>query len=91
MTEIVDHSERSRFELPAEGGGVAIVSYDLGPGTIAFTHVIVPIHARGHGVAGRLTAAAIQSAAERGLKIIPACPFVKDWFEHHPELANLLA
>ena len=91
MTDITDHPERGRFELPVEGGGVAVATYELAPGTMAITHVIVPAHAEGRGVGGRLAAHAVEAARTRGLKVIPACPFVAAWFLRHPEHADLLA
>ena len=91
MPEITDHLERSRFELPVEGGGIAVAAYELAPGTMAITHVIVPAHAEGQGIGGRLAAHAIKAARQRGLKVVPVCPFVAAWFERHPEKANLLA
>jgi predicted GNAT family acetyltransferase len=91
MTQIIDHPERGRFELPVEGGDVAIAAYELGPGTMAITHVVVPAHADGKGVGGKLAAHAIEVARQRGLKVIPACPFVASWFKRNPELAALLA
>ena len=91
MPDIIDHPERSRFELAVEGGGIAIAAYELAPGTMAITHVIVPAHAEGQGIGGRLAAHTIEAARQRGLKVIPACPFVAAWFARHPELADLRA
>jgi len=91
MPEITDRPERSRFELPVEGGGIAVAAYELAPGTMAITHVIVPAHAESHGIGGRLAAHAIGAARQRGLKVVPACPFVAAYFVRHPELADLLA
>ncbi len=90
MAGITDHPERHRFELAVEGG-TAIAAYELAPGTMAITHVVVPAQAEGQGVGGRLAAHAIEAARTRGLKVIPACPFVAAYFKRHPELADLLA
>lgn len=91
MAQITDRPERSRYELPIEGGGVAVATYELSPGTMTITHVIVPTHAGGKGIGGKLAAHAIEAARERGLKIVPACPFMAAYFKHHPELTDRLA
>ena len=91
MTDPADHPERSRFELPVAGGGAAFASYELSPGTMTLTHVIVPAHAEGQGVGSKLTAYALEQARARGLKVIPACPFVAAYIDRHPEHADLLA
>ena len=41
----------------------------------------------GHGLGGRLVAAAVEDAARRGLTIVPICPFARGWLERHPDVA----
>lgn len=58
---------------------------------MTITHVVVPDAARGAGVAGRLTEHALAQARARGLRVVPACPFARDYVAQHPEHADLIA
>lgn len=89
MSEVADNPGRSRFELAVEGG-VAFASYELAPGVMTITHVVVPPQAEGKGAGSKLAAHALDAARERGLKVVPQCPFVAAYFQRHPELADLL-
>ncbi|MGL4312553.1 MAG: GNAT family N-acetyltransferase [Sphingomonas sp.] len=90
MTEICDNSALHRFEL-VEDGHLAFAEYRIEAGVITFTHTIVPPEIGGRGVASRLIAAALDSARERGLKVVPQCSFVAAFFDRHPEQRDLLA
>jgi uncharacterized protein len=47
----------------------------------------VPIELEGHGIGGKLVSAAVDYAAERGLVLVPSCPFAQSWLDHHPDAA----
>jgi predicted GNAT family acetyltransferase len=44
----------------------------------------------GQGLAGTLVEGALQDLRERGLGVIPVCPFVRTWLRRHPEYADLV-
>lgn len=46
--------------------------------------------ARGRGIGTRLVLHALEDARERGLRVVPSCPFVGEVVERHPEYADLL-
>jgi uncharacterized protein len=46
---------------------------------------------RGGGIAGRLTAGALDLARSQGIKVIPRCPYVVNYIERHPQYQDLLA
>jgi uncharacterized protein len=54
-------------------------------------HTETPESARGQGIASRLVEGALQAARARGLKVVPCCPFVKLYFDKHPQFRDLLA
>jgi len=85
------NSEASRYELFVDGVLAGFVDYRLGEGTIVMTHAEVDSSRRGQGFGNALAAGAIADAAERGLKVIPRCPFVVAYVKRHPELGELLA
>jgi len=81
---------RSRFTAYVDGG-LAVLDYKLGNGTIDLHHTEVPPSAREHGVAGRLAEAALAYARGRGLRVIATCPFVHGYLKKHPEHVDLVA
>jgi predicted GNAT family acetyltransferase len=80
----------SRFELD-EDGATAIAVYRLADGVITFTHTETPPHLRGRGIASRLIEDALEAVRAQGLKVVPRCPFVRDFIARHPEFNDLLA
>ena len=85
-----DNPERHRFEIDLGGGEFAIAEYTLPAGKIMFTHTEVPPHHEGKGIGTALIRAGLQAARERGLKVIPICPFFAAYMQKHSEVQDLL-
>ena len=88
--EVGNNREAQRYELEVEGH-LAIAEYRLRPGRITFTHTQVPRALEGRGIGSRLVGAMLDDARSQGLKVVPACPFVKHYMDNHPETRDLLA
>ena len=87
MSDVVDNTSSSRFELAVDGE-MAIVEYRIADGAIYFTHTETPYKLQGRGIAGKLVRAAVESAKARGLRIVPRCSYVADWLQKHPEFRD---
>jgi uncharacterized protein len=87
---IRDNPEKRRFEVDLGDGSVAIADYVLHPGKIIFTHTFVPPAHEGQGIGTALIRFALNSARERGLEVVPICPFFADYIRRHPEEQDLL-
>lgn len=85
-----DNPGKSRFEAILDGH-VARAEYTMAPGTITFTHTVVPKELEGRGVGSALARTALKSARDRGLKVIPVCEFFAAYISRHPEEQDLLA
>ena len=88
--EVHDNEERKRFEIDLGDGTFAFAQYNLIPGKIMFTHTEVPEAHGGRGLGTALIRAGLASARERGLKVIPICPFFAAYMERHEEVQDLL-
>jgi len=88
--EVRNNEAQHQYELEVEGQ-LAIAAYRLRPGRITFTHTEVPDALEGRGIGSKLVRAALDDARAQGLKVVPACPFVKHYMEKHPEVQDLLA
>lgn len=91
MTPIVrDNPERHRFEADLGDGSFAIADYVLRPGKILFTHTEVPPEHEGKGIGSALIRYALDAARERGLQVVPICPFFAAYMQKHAEMQDLL-
>lgn len=87
---IRDNPERHRFEIDLGDGSFAIAEYTLPAGKIMFTHTEVPEAHEGQGLGTKLIRFALDAARERGLKVIPICPFFAAYMQEHAEVQDLL-
>jgi hypothetical protein len=87
---IRDNVEKHRFEVDLGDGSFAIAEYTLPHGKIMFTHTEVPAAHEGQGIGSALIRFALASARERGLQVIPICPFFAAYFKKHAEEQDLL-
>jgi len=87
-----DASEQSRFELRDGDELVSVLDYRVNGGTVALTRAFTNPAKRGHGYAAVVTERAVDAIEARGgQKVLPVCWYVADWFQSHPERAELLA
>ena len=91
MTPIIrDNPERHRFEGDLGDGKLAIADYVLRPGKILFTHTEVPPEHEGKGIGSALIRYALDAAREKGLQVVPICPFFAAYMQKHAEAQDLL-
>ena len=90
MTQVHDNRSEQEFEITVDGHR-AVAAYQLEGDTIVFTHTLVPAAIEGRGVASKLIRSALDSARDRGLKVVPQCRFVRVYIDKHPEVQDLLA
>ena len=86
---IRDNRAEQEFELEIDGHR-ALAAYQLEGDRIVFTHTKVPHAIEGRGVGSKLIRAALDSARDQHLKVVPQCPFVATYIERHPEYRDLL-
>jgi predicted GNAT family acetyltransferase len=88
---VADNPEANRYELLVSGELAGFVTYERSPGQIVFIHTETLDAFSGQGVAGHLVGAVLDEARARGLRVVPRCPFVKDYIDEHPEYRDLVA
>jgi predicted GNAT family acetyltransferase len=87
---IRDNVEKHRFEVDLGDGSFGIAEYTLTQGKIMFTHTEVPKAHEGQGIGSALIRCALHAARERGLQVIPTCPFFAAYIKKHTEEQDLL-
>lgn len=89
VPDIVDNTAEHRFEINL-AGETAFAEYQLVQGGIILPHTVVPEAFEGKGIGSRLARYAMAYARDRGLKIIPLCPFMASYIQRHPETHDLV-
>jgi len=90
MVTVREVRERSRFELMVDDEVVGFLVYHEEDGRVAFPHTeVLPAH-QDQGLAGRLTATALDAAARRGQQVLPYCRFVAGFIARNPEYLDLV-
>ena len=90
MVTVVDNPEEQRYEVRVDGELAGFVQYRVRPGLIALIHTEVEERFEGQGLASKLIAFALDDARERGLAVLPFCPFVNAYIQRHREYVGLV-
>jgi predicted GNAT family acetyltransferase len=92
MEHQVEHIEHEhRFVIRELGHEAVLEYYELPDGTLDLARTYTPHEIRGRGIATALIKHALEHARERGLKVVPGCPFVQTYVDRHSQYADLLA
>ncbi len=90
MTRVVDNPGQERFEIYLDEKLAGFAAYELEPGQITFIHTEVDPVYEGRGLGGQLASAALDAARARGLRVVPVCPFIRRYIQHHPQYEDLV-
>jgi predicted GNAT family acetyltransferase len=88
--DVRHNTAASRFEAEADGG-LARADYRLHDGVMRLVHTEVPRASEGRGIAGQVVRAALDYARANGLRVMPACSYVRAYMRRHPDTQDLLA
>ncbi len=86
---VIDNPTELRYELFDDEELAGEIRYRRVPGALALVHTEVEPKRRGLGT--ELVKGALDDMRERGLRVVPVCPFVAAYIRRHPEYADLLA
>ena len=90
LTAVHDVPECNRLEIEIDGAPVGFAEYRRRPGTIAFVHTEIDPGHEGAGFGGILVSAALDEVRREGAQVLPLCPFVRSYIEHHVEYLDLV-
>ena len=89
--ETRDNPDESRYEGWVDGQLAGFAAYRLDPGRIVFTHTEVDDAYEGQGVGSTIARFALDDVRARGdLRVVPRCPFIRDWIEKHSDYQDLV-
>lgn len=81
---LINNESIHNFEMTIDGHR-SFIDYRINGGKVHLIHTEVPKELEGKGVAALLVQKTFEYLEERGLKIVPICPYVQHFLKRHPE------
>lgn len=87
--EVTENEDKKRFE--AQVGDLTAVMYRYySDDSIVITHTKVPDELTGQGLAGHMAKNVLDESRQRGLSVVPVCPYLAAYIERHPEYQDMV-
>ena len=80
-----DHERELRYELTLDGEVLGFIRYRRHPDSVVLVHTDVDPAYEGQGLGSMVVQGALDDLRERGLRVVPLCPFVREYLRRHPE------
>jgi predicted GNAT family acetyltransferase len=91
MVDVRHDESESRYTALVDGEVAGFAAYRLSDGLVVFTHTEVDPAYEGHGVGSVLAREALDDVRRDGSrKVVPLCPFIKEWISRHPDYQDLV-
>jgi predicted GNAT family acetyltransferase len=92
MPHVLAHEpDAHRYTLTIDGQLTAVADYVINGDAISFNHTYTQPKERGKGRAGEVVTFAMDDVeTSTSLRVVPMCWYVGQWFDEHPERANLV-
>ena len=84
-TAVTDNREQSRFEIHVDDQLAGFADYRLRDDRITFTHTEIDDAYEGQGLGSQLATEVLGAARAAGLAVLPACPFIAEHIQRHPD------
>ena len=88
--EVVDNPAESRYEARVDGRLAGFAMYRDDDGHRTFFHTEVDPSHEGEGVGRQLVTVALGDMRERGIAVVPMCPFFASVIRRNPEWQDVL-
>jgi predicted GNAT family acetyltransferase len=87
---VADNADEARYEIRADGELAGFLTYRLHADLIELVHTEIDEEFEGRGLGSQLISSALDDARERGLAVLPFCPFVNDYIQRHRQHIELV-
>ncbi|MFA5329410.1 MAG: GNAT family N-acetyltransferase [Prolixibacteraceae bacterium] len=86
---LIDNEVKKQYEFQIDSD-LARIEYIKAQGKIFLTHTEVPEKFEGKGVGSELVKQALDDIQQKGLVLVPLCPFVAAYINRHPEYNSMV-
>jgi uncharacterized protein len=87
---VTDNPAASQYELHVGDKLAGIIAYRLRDNQISLLHTEIEPAFQGAHLGGHLARSVLDDARQRGLTVLPFCPYVSSWIKRHPDYAELV-
>lgn len=87
--ELIDNTEKKRYEFRI-GSHTPVIEYIKAKDKIYLTHTEVPNELAGKGIGTALVKQVLEDIKEKGLTLVPLCPFVALYLKRNPQWKTLV-
>ena len=90
QVEVRDNPELGRYEALANGNVAGFAEYRIHGERMTMPHTEVDPRYEGEGIGGKLASFALDDARERGLAVVPLCPFIAGYIRRHQDYLDVV-
>jgi predicted GNAT family acetyltransferase len=87
---VVRNDDAGRYELIIDGEVASYADFHDDGSTVVLPHTVTLSAFRNRGLAAKLVRATLDDLRRRGRQVEPACWFVAEFIELHPEYSTML-
>lgn len=87
--QLINNEARKQYEVHVDEV-VLRIEYILAQDRIFLTHTEVPKSMEGKGLGSAIVKLALEDIEQKGLTLVPLCPFVALYLKRHPEWKRLV-
>ena len=87
---LADNAAGERYEIRVGDELAGFLQYRLRAELIELVHTEIDEEFEGRGLGSRLISFALDDARDRGLAVLPFCPFVNDYIRRHRQYVALV-
>ncbi len=82
--QVIDNVTDNQYEIHT-GDFIPKIKYIKSGGKIFLTHTEVPKQLQGKGIGNLLVKEVLEDINQKGLRLVPLCPFVSAYIRRNPE------
>jgi len=91
LVKHIESENKGAFIAEEDGKKIGEMTYSkAGPGKIIIDHTEVDSEEKGKGIGSVLLNKAVEFARDKGMKILPLCPFAKAQFDRDVNIRDVL-
>ena len=87
---VAENPQEHRFEITVDGELAGFSVYEQQGRDYALVHTEIDDRFGGRGLGSTLVSSTLTQLRDRGIGVLPFCPFVGRWLVHHPEFADVV-
>jgi predicted GNAT family acetyltransferase len=90
-TTVTEQPARHRYEIAVDDALAGFTMFTIDGDVAIMSHTMIDREYEGRGLGSTLIGSALDDLRQRGVTVVPRCPFVRAFIDEHPEYQDLLS